>query len=171
MLRIQAPPTNQDCSFIRRTVALADQACRLGHRPFAALIVIGGEVRYEAMDQVLALQDPTAHAEIAAIRAFARENSAFELLGATLYTNVEPCPMCAGAIYYAGIKRLVYSVSRVQFDALIAAQRRRAAKLYQSCRTLLNDGGLTQVIGPILEEDGLEVLLAYPFVEMERLAG
>lgn len=99
--------------------------------------------------------DPTAHPEVCAIRTFTARHGRSALPHATLYTNVEPCPMCAGAVYYAAIRRLVYGVSRERFDALVADIRGRPRRAYQGCRAIVGDLGQTQVSGPILEMEGL----------------
>lgn len=152
-----------DEELMRRTFHLAAQVQLAGSRPFAAVMALDGRVVYEGMDQSGLSSDPTAHPEIEVIRAFCQRQEPTELRRCTLYTNVEPCPMCAGAIYYSGVGRLVYSVSRLRFDEMVSARRARERKRYAGCRDIIGDGGLTSVEGPLLEEEGLAVLSAHDF--------
>lgn len=80
--------------------------------PFGALIVREGRLIAGGCNQVLSSGDPTAHAEITAIRAACRALGAFLLVGCDLYTTCEPCPMCLGAAYWARVDRIVYANSR-----------------------------------------------------------
>ena len=85
--------------------------------PFGCVIVKGGEVIAEGSNHVVTENDPTWHGEMAAIRAAARRLGNFNLAGCTLYTSGEPCPMCAGAIFWARIDRVVYASTIA--DALV----------------------------------------------------
>lgn len=87
--------------------------------PFAALVVRNGEMVAQAGNQVVPLHDPTAHAEMMAIRAACRALNHFQLTGCDLYTTCEPCPMCLGAIYWARPARIFYAATRR--DAAAAA--------------------------------------------------
>lgn len=80
--------------------------------PFGAIIVKDGEIISEAHNTVLSDTDPTAHAEINAIRKACKKLNNFHLDGCTLYTSSEPCPMCLGAIYWAHLKRVVFITDR-----------------------------------------------------------
>jgi tRNA(Arg) A34 adenosine deaminase TadA len=80
--------------------------------PFAALVVADGTVLAKGTNRVTTVQDPTAHAEITAIRAACSARGDFRLEGCTLYSTCEPCPMCLGAIYWARLDRVVYAASR-----------------------------------------------------------
>ena len=80
--------------------------------PFAAIVVEGDSILATGTNRVTTVQDPTAHAEITAIRAACKERGDFELDGCTLYATCEPCPMCLGAIYWARLDRVVYAASR-----------------------------------------------------------
>lgn len=83
-------------------------AAEAGDVPVGAVVVLGGAVVGRGRNRREADQDPTAHAEIAALRDAARAMGRWRLLGATLYATLEPCPMCAGALVLARIERLVY---------------------------------------------------------------
>lgn len=103
---------DQDKEFMRRAIALASESVRRGGGPFGAVIVKDGEVVAEGSNSVTLLNDPTAHAEVTAIREACRRLGTFHLEGCTVYTSCEPCPMCLGAIYWAGIKQIFYGNTR-----------------------------------------------------------
>jgi guanine deaminase len=89
--------------------------------PFGAVVVKNGEVIAEGTNQVTSTNDPTAHAEMLAIRAACRNLGAFSLEGCEIYTSCEPCPMCLGAIYWARLSRIFFAnlaadASRIGFD-------------------------------------------------------
>jgi tRNA(Arg) A34 adenosine deaminase TadA len=89
--------------------------------PFGVVIVKDGEIIAEGANRVTATQDPTAHAEIVAIRAACKILGSFQLPGCTMYTSCEPCPMCLGAVYWAHVARVYYAntrldAARIDFD-------------------------------------------------------
>jgi guanine deaminase len=95
---------------MRRAIALAIENVRTGRGgPFAALVVKDGRVIAEGTNRVTASNDPTAHAEIVAIREACRALNNFQLTGCELYCTCEPCPMCFGAIYWARPARVFYA--------------------------------------------------------------
>lgn len=100
--------TNQDQHFMRLALAQAKLASSRKEVPIGAVIVKEEEVLARAYNRRECDQDPTAHAEILCIRKAARKLKSWRLSGLTLYVTIEPCPMCAGAIYLARIDRLVY---------------------------------------------------------------
>lgn len=102
----------KDNEYMRRAIALADESVRRGGGPFGAVIVKGGVIIAEGSNSVTILNDPTAHAEVSAIREACRRLGTFHLDGCTIYTSCEPCPMCLGAIYWAGIKQIFYGNNR-----------------------------------------------------------
>ncbi len=101
-------PEARDREYIRRALALAAYAEAEGEVPVGALVVLGDEVIGEGWNRPIAAHDPTAHAEIIALRAAAERLGNYRLTGATLYATLEPCPMCAGAMVHARIARVVY---------------------------------------------------------------
>ncbi len=102
-----------DEAHMKRAVALAVQGIELGHGgPFGAVVVRDGAVVGEGWNQVLHTKDPTAHAEVVAIRDACRRLGSYDLSGCEIYASCEPCPMCLGAIYWARIGRVYYSVNR-----------------------------------------------------------
>jgi guanine deaminase len=96
--------------FMRRAIVLALENVRSGGGgPFGAVIAKDGRVIAEGANRVTVSNDPTAHAEIVAIREACRVLKGFELIGCDLYTSCEPCPMCLGAIYWARLARVFYA--------------------------------------------------------------
>ncbi len=86
--------------------------------PFGAIVAKDGKIIAQSHNEVLASNDPTAHAEIAAIRTACRKLGTFHLDGCELYTSCEPCPMCLGAAYWARIERIVYANTRKDAEAV-----------------------------------------------------
>lgn len=96
---------------MQRAIDLALRAEAEGEVPVGALVVLNGEVIGEGWNRPIAAHDPTAHAEIVALRAAADRLGNYRLTGATLYVTLEPCPMCAGAMVHARVARVVYGAS------------------------------------------------------------
>ena len=115
-------PTEQQLDFMRRAIALATNnvsSARGG--PFGAVIVRDGQIIAEAANSVTATNDPTAHAEVNAIRLACGKLNRFSLEGCEIYTSCEPCPMCLAAIYWARIRAIYYGntaaeAARAGFD-------------------------------------------------------
>lgn len=103
--------TAEDEKFMRLAIALGEKAAMVDGTggPFGCVIVKDGKVIAEGSNHVVSENDPTWHGEMAAIRAAAKSLGSFSLAGCTLYTSGEPCPMCAGAIFWARIDRVVYA--------------------------------------------------------------
>ena len=100
-------------AFMRDAIALAEQGIRSGQGgPFGCVIVRRGEVVARGSNQVTSTNDPTAHAEVVAIREACRALGTFQLDGCELYTSCEPCPMCLSAIYWARIPQVYYGNTR-----------------------------------------------------------
>lgn len=103
--------TPQD--WMRQTIDMAVQNVRFQHGgPFAALVIKDGELIGSGVNSVTATNDPTAHAEVLAIRAACQNVGTFQLSGCELYASCEPCPMCLGAIYWAHLSRFYYACTR-----------------------------------------------------------
>ncbi|HEX6979536.1 MAG TPA: nucleoside deaminase [Alphaproteobacteria bacterium] len=104
--------------FMRRALALGRRnADGAGGGPFGAVIVRAGEIVGEGWNQVTTMTDPTAHAEIVAIRDACARLKTFSLAGCEIYTSCEPCPMCLGAILWARLDRMYYASDRVDAAA------------------------------------------------------
>ncbi len=93
---------------MREAIRLSRESVRQGGGPFAAVIVKDGEIIAEASNSVTRDNDPTAHAEINAIRQACHALNTFDLSGGTIFTSSEPCPMCLGAIYWARLEKIYY---------------------------------------------------------------
>lgn len=105
--------TESDKTFMRRAIELAQQGMDSGSGgPFGAVVVHGGEIIGEGCNQVTSTNDPTAHAEIVAIRAACDTLKTFQLENCSIYTSCEPCPMCLGAIYWARPERVIFACTR-----------------------------------------------------------
>jgi tRNA(adenine34) deaminase len=98
-----------DLTYLRDAIAEAQAAEIAGEVPVGAVIVRNNEIIARGRNRVIADSDPTAHAEIIALRAAARASANYRLEGCDLYTTLEPCAMCAGAILHARIRRLIYA--------------------------------------------------------------
>jgi tRNA(adenine34) deaminase len=103
---------------MRKALALAGQSADQDEVPVGAVLVIGGEVAGVGSNAPIALADPTAHAEIVAIRQAAARVGNYRLNGATLYCTLEPCVMCAGALVAARISRLVFGARDLRFGGV-----------------------------------------------------
>ncbi len=98
--------------FMREAIRLANESVAAGGGPFGAVIVRDGRILAGCSNSVTIDNDPTAHAEVNAIRSACRSVGNFSLAGCTIYTSCEPCPMCLGAIYWAGIDHIYYGNTR-----------------------------------------------------------
>lgn len=108
-----------DLDFLTHAIALARQHMQAGAGgPFGAVIVREGRVLAEGWNQVTSGNDPTAHAEVVAIRRACAAQGVFDLAGATIYASCEPCPMCLGAIYWARLDRLVFAGTKQDAAAI-----------------------------------------------------
>ena len=98
--------------FMRKAIALAVENVKNGGGPFGAVIVRDDEIVATGVNRVTANNDPTAHAEVSAIRAACSKLGTFNLSGCVIYTSCEPCPMCLGAIYWAHIDKIYYGANK-----------------------------------------------------------
>jgi guanine deaminase len=104
---------------MHRAIALSAEKMRAGFGgPFGAVIARDGEIVAEGFNQVTSNHDPTAHAEVVAIREACRKLGSFSLQGCEMYTSCEPCPMCLGAIYWARLDRVYYANTRTDAAAI-----------------------------------------------------
>ena len=103
--------SESDAVFMRQAILAAEQARALGEVPVGAVLVKNGEVIATGHNRPIAGHDPTAHAEIAALRAAAQALGNYRLPGCTLYVTLEPCAMCAGAMLHARLARVVFGAT------------------------------------------------------------
>lgn len=99
-------------AWMKRALDLAQGSIAKGGGPFGAVIVRDGRIVAEGTNAVTSTPDPTAHAEMVAIRAAALTLGSFDLAGCAIYTSCEPCPMCLGAIYWARLDRIWFAATR-----------------------------------------------------------
>jgi tRNA(adenine34) deaminase len=142
-----------DQVFMQRALEMALRAEALGEVPVGAVVVAGGEIIGEGWNQPISASDPTAHAEIVALRAAASSLENYRLPGTSLYVTLEPCPMCAGAIVHARVDRVVYATADPRsgaagsvFDLLPSDQR------FNHC---------TRCEGGLLAEQSAQMLRAF----------
>jgi len=128
-----------DEKFMRRAMELARCAQSEGEVPVGALVVVDGRIIGEGWNRPIASSDPTAHAEIQAMRAAAASLANYRLSGATLYVTLEPCEMCLGAMFHARIARAVYGATDPKKKVL-------------KPQTVLDGGVLAEECGRILSE-------------------
>lgn len=142
----------RDAFFLKQVIALSQRSRDEGHHPFAAIVVgADGKVISAAMNA--SSKDRTAHAEMNALRAASSQFSPAELAGATLYTSAEPCAMCSGGAYWAGVGRVVYALAEESLLALTGSDPENPT-LSLPCRDVFARGQRdVEIIGPALEEE------------------
>jgi len=152
------PSRAEDEGHLLATIELARRAREKGNHPFGALLVdADGRVLLEDENTAVAGGDPIGHAQINLVRAAGARFAPEVLSGCTLYASTEPCAMCAGAIYWSGIGRVVFALASATLGTLFDDDA-RAATLALSCREVFAHGGrAVEVEGPLLEEQAVEV--------------
>ena len=143
----------RDEHFLRRSFDVARRATTHGNHPFGAILVdVDGKVLLEVENGYLPARDGTAHAERLLATEACRTLDAEERGKATLYSSAEPCAMCAGAIYWAGIGRVVYGLSEHRLRGLTGNHPENPT-LALPCREVFASGQRsTEVVGPLLED-------------------
>jgi tRNA(Arg) A34 adenosine deaminase TadA len=141
--------------FIRRTFELAKQSVSQGSHPFGALLARHGDIVLEAENQV-GHCGCTAHAELELVRLASTKLTTETLSECTLYTSTEPCPMCAGAIFWAGIPRVVYSV-----PAALLLEHTRFGMEFSVAELYAGATRTVEVVGPVLPAEGMKLHLDY----------
>jgi tRNA(adenine34) deaminase len=129
----------RDEEFMRRALELAKQAQAEGEVPIGALVVLEDEIVGEGWNRPIASADPTAHAEIQAMRAAAKKLDNYRLTGATLYVTLEPCDMCVGAMFHARIARAVYGATDPKKLVLKNKVALQGGVLAAECGAMLTD--------------------------------
>jgi tRNA(Arg) A34 adenosine deaminase TadA len=147
-------PAERDAHFLRRSFEVARRSMTHGNHPFGAILVDGGgKVLLEAENGYMPAHDGTAHAERLLATEACRTYSADVLAKATMYSSAEPCAMCAGAIYWVGIGRLVYGLSEHRLRDYTGNHPENPT-LDLPCRAVFASGQRpTEVIGPLLEDE------------------
>jgi tRNA(Arg) A34 adenosine deaminase TadA len=154
--------TPSDLDYLRQAIHVAAMAREHGNHPFGALLVDAqGQLLLEAENTVITARDCTCHAETNLVRKACAAHRPETLAGCTLYTSTEPCAMCAGAIFWSGIGRVVYALSERGLLALVA-HLPGDNFLDLPCREVFSRGGRTvEVTGPLLEEEARQVHLGF----------
>jgi len=127
-----------DEQYMRRALELARHAQSEGEVPIGALVVLHGEILGEGWNRPIAARDPTAHAEIQAMRAAAAKAGNYRLTGATLYVTLEPCEMCLGAMFHARVARLVYGATDPKKLVLKSTMTVDRGVLAEECGAILS---------------------------------
>ena len=142
--------------WLRHCFNLAQQARDRGDHPFGALLVSAeGECLMEAENTVESAADITGHAELNLIRRARQQFSADRLATCTLYTSTEPCPMCAGAIFWGNVRRVVFGLSEAGLYNLTGDSEE---VLRLDCRAVFAQGAkAVEVMGPLLEDEARQV--------------
>ena len=110
-MTIVEPQTESDVYWMNYALSLADRAEQQGEIPVGAIVVVDNKLVAEGWNQSITLHDPSAHAEMLAIRQAGQQLQNYRMLDATLYVTLEPCPMCAGLLVHSRIARLVYGAA------------------------------------------------------------
>jgi tRNA(Arg) A34 adenosine deaminase TadA len=108
----------EDARFMEMAIRLSEENVDNGGGPFGAVIVRNGEVIATGANRVVPNSDPTAHAEVMAIRSACAKLGTFQLTGCTVYSSCEPCPMCLSALYWAGVSRICYGNTKDDAKAI-----------------------------------------------------
>ena len=137
---------------MRAALELAREARERGEVPVGAVLVMDGEIVGRGFNQPVGLNDPTAHAEIVALRQAGQETGNYRLPGSTMYVTIEPCQMCVGAMVHARVARVVYGTPEPKAGAIESAMR---AHEHPSLNHRL------EVTGRVLEDDCREVIQSF----------
>lgn len=137
---------------VRRSIEVAASARENGNHPFGALLVFNDEIALAAENSVNTSGDPTAHAEMNLIREAVRRFAPEELSRAAVYTSCEPCAMCAGAIYWASIRHVVFGLSAPKLEKMAGKY------LAISCREIYATAAETVIVeGAVLEREARRI--------------
>jgi tRNA(Arg) A34 adenosine deaminase TadA len=148
--------TDPDELFLRQAIELARQAREAGNHPFGALLVLDGRVVLTARNTVATDRDPTAHAETNLVAAAIRQLSPDQIRRSVLYTSCEPCAMCVGKMYWAGIRFIVYALPAEELARLAGGD------FLMPCRELLARAvEAVRITGPLLVSEAREVHVGF----------
>lgn len=132
--------TEQDIAFMSRALALAQQAAKVGEVPVGAVLVLNNQIIGEGYNQTIVSHDPTAHAEIVAIRHAAQHLQNYRLENTILYVTLEPCTMCVGALVHARIAKVVFATTEPKAGSLVSARKQLETGYYNHLFSF--EGGL-----------------------------
>ncbi|MFF7706944.1 tRNA adenosine(34) deaminase TadA [Pseudomonas sp. NPDC007930] len=140
---------SRDHEFMQHALALAEQGASVGEVPVGAVVVQGGAVIGQGFNCPITTHDPSAHAEMVAIRAAAQALGNYRLPGTTLYVTLEPCSMCAGLIVHSRIARVVFGASEPK-AGVAHSQGRFFDQMFLNHRPMLEGGVLAEACGQVL---------------------
>ena len=155
---IDSPASEADFAALREAIALSAEARAGGFHPFGAMVLdVDGRVLARAGNGSAAGRDPTAHAETLALRLAAAAHGSAKLAGGMLVSSAEPCAMCAGAAYWAGLSRVVYGLSEMRLRTMTGDHPENPT-LDLPCRDVFARGQRrVTVLGPLLEDEAAAV--------------
>lgn len=137
--------------WMRQALALASEAAAIGEVPVGAVVVLNGECIGRGFNCPISEQDPTAHAEVMALRDAARAMQNYRLVGATLYVTIEPCTMCFGALMHSRIQQLVYGAPEPR-AGVCASQLKLPEQGFYNHRMAVESGVLAEESAKLLRE-------------------
>ena len=140
-----------DKAFMQRALALAEEASARGEVPVGAVLVRGGEILGEGYNRMISSSDPTAHAEVVALRDAATRVDNYRLPRTTLYVTIEPCTMCVGAIIHARVQRLVFG-AREPRAGVVCSQAAMLETDFYNHRVDWAEGVLAEQCADLLRE-------------------
>lgn len=152
---------NSHETFLRIAIEAAGKAREKGNHPFGSILVDSNEnILLEAENTVVTEKDITGHAELNLVRAASKKFSREVLSTYTLYTSTEPCAMCSGAIFWSGIRRVVFALSSEELYKIIDDSS--AERMFLSCGDIFaNSNRAIEIIGPMLEDEAAKVHLGF----------
>ncbi|AWT09368.1 tRNA adenosine(34) deaminase TadA [Stutzerimonas frequens] len=151
MRRPQIIDRSQDERFMREALALAAQGAALGEVPVGAVLVQDGQIIGRGFNCPISQHDPSAHAEMVAVRDAAQALQNYRLPGVTLYVTLEPCSMCAGLIVHSRIQRVVYGATEPK-AGVVVSRGQFFEQAFLNHRVLVEGGVLAEECGAVLSE-------------------
>ncbi|MFV8782191.1 tRNA adenosine(34) deaminase TadA [Microbulbifer sp. SA54] len=137
--------------FMQRALELAAKGAELGEVPVGAVVVLDGEIIGEGFNQPITASDPSAHAEVVALRAAATHQKNYRLPDTTLYVTIEPCTMCFGTLIHARVARLVYGAAEPR-AGVVASQLQLPSQPFFNHKILVEGGVLAEQAGELVKE-------------------
>lgn len=148
----------RDADYLRQAIAKSRVALERGNRPYGAVLVgADGQVLAEGQNTEQSERDITGHAETNALREAYLRLGPEVVAGSTMYASGEPCPMCAATMFYGGVSRVVFAVSRAKARALTPAAQGSPTLGISSREILATSSRPIEVVGPVLEDEGAAV--------------
>jgi len=151
--------SQQEEQLLRQAIRVSERAVANGNMPFGGVFAdADGNVLAEAENTGFTEKDPTAHAETNLVRKIVRELTPVQIARGTFYTSCEPCVMCAGAMYWGGVNRMIYAMSEEDLLGLTGDHKDNPTMTGIGCRAVLSSGQREiEVLGPFLIDEALEI--------------